>query len=51
MRTASWPRLSASSGQARAAYSQNNLGFSLDWGGNDLGLAGSRKASQIDVRA
>jgi uncharacterized glyoxalase superfamily protein PhnB len=26
-----------------AAYYQNNLGFTLDWGGEDLGLAGISK--------
>jgi uncharacterized glyoxalase superfamily protein PhnB len=26
-----------------AAYYQNNLGFSVDWGGEDLGLAGISK--------
>jgi predicted lactoylglutathione lyase len=28
-----------------AAYYQNNLGFSLDWGGEDLGLAGISKGN------
>jgi uncharacterized glyoxalase superfamily protein PhnB len=28
-----------------AAYYQNNLGFSLDWGGEDFGLAGISKGN------
>ena len=28
-----------------AAYYQRNLGFTLDWGGEELGLAGISKAS------
>jgi uncharacterized glyoxalase superfamily protein PhnB len=28
-----------------AAYYQENLGFTLDWGGNDLGLAGLSKGN------
>jgi uncharacterized glyoxalase superfamily protein PhnB len=30
---------------AAAAYYQNHLGFTLDWGGEDLGLAGISKGS------
>jgi uncharacterized glyoxalase superfamily protein PhnB len=30
---------------AAAAYYQNNLGFTLDWGGEELGLAGISKGN------
>ena len=32
-----------------AAYYENNLGFTVDWGGEELGLAGISKGKLQDV--
>ena len=37
------PEIPVKSIAAAAAYYQNNLGFTLDWGDDDLGLAGISK--------
>jgi hypothetical protein len=39
------PEIPVKSINEAVAYYQNNLGFTLDWGGDELGLAGISKGN------
>ena len=39
------PEIPVSNINEAVAYYQNNLGFTLDWGGEELGLAGISKGN------